>query len=62
MFHRHDTRSLQPAAAEMSHGGAWQVAYNDYEVAIHRGLRMRSEMARELVGGLGRAVAGLFRR
>lgn len=61
MFHRHETHSYQPQYVPLSTGGHWYVTDAQYHEAIRRGMQLRSEIAADLVKGLGRRIGRLFK-
>ncbi|MDP6706603.1 MAG: hypothetical protein QF893_09695 [Alphaproteobacteria bacterium] len=61
MFHRHHTQAFDPAHAPYDTGGHWYVTDAEYQAAVQRGMRLRSEVAAGLVKSLATKLGELFR-
>lgn len=61
MFHRHDVDAFTPDQAHAASEARWYVDDAQYQRAVRRAMRLRSEIALQALRAAGRAIAGLFR-
>ena len=61
MFHHHAIEAFEPKHAYRSTPAYWYVDDDEYQRAVRRGMRLRSEIALRTVKAAGQAIAGVFR-